>query len=259
MPEWGPNVMRHWRDVLQGLARNPLDYATRLDSYAKLMILQHEVQRAGMEWREVREALQRVDELRRLAPHESVLRAIIAESPRGLPEELRGMYDDMGAIVHAAGPRALDQLRFALRLQVLDLKYHELGGIYDQMAESGRFDSVVLGSAEIDRAMVEAPPGGQRARPQRVGQGAQRATALVCELEFCPGSPQRPGDRPEQPVRDRSPSASRQIARRTAIGRIATAVGTVESVDDILESKPMTCTVFRERSTGADQLAALPH
>jgi hypothetical protein len=57
----------------------------------------------------------------------------------------------------------LERLRFALRLQALELKYHELGGLYDGLAATGQVEGVVVGPDEIERATHEPPPGGRAA------------------------------------------------------------------------------------------------
>jgi Pup-ligase protein len=161
LPPWSSGVLRCWREVLASLARNPMEQATRLDAYAKLLIMEHEVRRAGFSWTEVRNALMLLDDLRRKTSGDELIRALVAEVPGTVPADQQQAYAALLAHVRAAGPRALDHLRFAIRLQVLDFKYHELGGMYDRLALQGKMDSVVINSDDIQRAVTTAPPNGR--------------------------------------------------------------------------------------------------
>ena len=50
-----------------------------------------------------------------------------------------------------------------MRLQALDFHYHELDGLYDALRMRGRVRPVVAGTADVERATREAPPGGRAA------------------------------------------------------------------------------------------------
>ena len=69
-----------------------------------------------------------------------VIRALLAETPWSLPNEARPLHAAAALEAQASKPGALDRLRFAVRLQALELNYHELGGLYDRLGfrELGR-------------------------------------------------------------------------------------------------------------------------
>src|SRR5262249_7136866 len=65
----------------------------------------------------------------------------------------------------------------------LEVNYHELGGLYDQLADAGKVKGVVIGPAEVDRATREAPPGGRSAvRGQCVKEF--RGEGWVCDWRY---------------------------------------------------------------------------
>lgn len=158
MPAWAGDAVRHWGDVLAALERDPLALADRLDAFCKLLIVQHELRRARREWRELRAALAALHRLR--AGHgEAVVRAVLSEDDTGLsPEHLA----ELPAARQAAGAD-LDALRFATRVQALELNYHELGGLYDGLRQAGRMNDVVLADGAIEQASRVPPPGGRAA------------------------------------------------------------------------------------------------
>jgi hypothetical protein len=161
-PEWAPEVIRHWRETLEGLARDPLRLAGRLDPYCKLLIFGHELRRAGCSWGDLHQALATLTLLRkRYAPE--VVRALLAENPWSLPSEERASHAAAAVEARASVAGVLDRLRLAVRLQALELNYHELGGLYDRLAAAGQVEAVVLTPEEVERATREPPAGGRAA------------------------------------------------------------------------------------------------
>ena len=55
-------------------------------------------------------------------------------------------------------------MHFALRLRALDVKYHELGGLYDRLHDSGRLLDVILTPEQVEQASRTPPPGGRARR-----------------------------------------------------------------------------------------------
>jgi hypothetical protein len=147
-------VIRHWRDTLAGLARDPLSLAGRLDPYRKLLLYGHELQRAGRTWADLRQGLKGLTQLRRQQP-ENVVQALLAEDPSRLDPAARERYNQ------GLASESLEVLRLAVRMLALDLSYHELGGLYDRLAEAGKVDDVVLTPADVEQASREAPVGGR--------------------------------------------------------------------------------------------------
>jgi hypothetical protein len=156
LPGWAGEVVRAWRDTLADLARDPLRLAGRLDPYCKLHVLGHELRRAGRTWAELRAGLAALARLRRVFPPE-VVGAVLDGDPGRLAGPAREAYSRALA---EAGPGELPRL--AVRLQALDLSYHELGGLHDRLAEAGRLEAVVLSAGDAERASRE-PPAGARA------------------------------------------------------------------------------------------------
>jgi proteasome accessory factor A len=162
LPGWAPEALGHWRQTLADLQRDPLRLADRLDPYCKLLIYEHELLRAGLDWHDLRQALATLAELRARWTDE-VISAVLAESPGGLSAEQRADFDNAVAQARAREPGRLERLRFAVRLQALDVHYHELGGLYDRLRQAGRLRDVVLEPGDVERASREPPPGGRAA------------------------------------------------------------------------------------------------
>jgi proteasome accessory factor A len=162
LPEWAPEAIRHWRETLASAPRGPLHLARRLDAYCKLLIFEHELLRVGYEWHDLRAALQALGQLR-AGYDDRVVAAVVAGIPAGLSDEETALYGQALAKPGIAGARQLDRLRFAVRLQALDINYHQLGGLYDRLRDARRIEYVVITSADVERATREPPAGGRAA------------------------------------------------------------------------------------------------
>jgi hypothetical protein len=183
-PDWAAELIGHWGRTLAELAKDPLRLAARLDPYHKLFVYEHELRRAGSSWDQLREGLEELT-LLRLDHPAAVVQAVLAEDASGLSAEHRAHYEQAMAWAGAgaARQRTLERLRLAVRLQRFDLHYHELGGVHDQLAAAGRFQGVVVGPEEIERASFEAPPGGRAAARGRCVKELRDA-GWVCEWRF---------------------------------------------------------------------------
>jgi hypothetical protein len=102
-------------------------------------------------------------ELLRAHFSDDIVRAVLAENPDALAAEVRPKYAEAVEASHAAAPGVLDRLRFVVRLQALELNYHEVGGLYDQLLAAGQVQQVVTTTAEIEYATEEPPAGGRAA------------------------------------------------------------------------------------------------
>jgi hypothetical protein len=161
-PDWAAEVIRHWSTTLHELRADPLRLADRLDPYCKLLVFGHELRRAGYSWADLHGSLAALTKLReRYTP--DVIRALLVETPTSLPTEARTQYAAAVLEAKADQPAVLERLRFAIRLQALELNYHELGGLYDRLATAGQVRPVVLSSDDVERATRQAPPGGRAA------------------------------------------------------------------------------------------------
>ncbi len=162
LPDWCWEVVKHWKETLAQLSRDPLRLASRLDPYYKLFVFDHELGRANVSWCELRDAIQWLQRLRQDVSG-PVLGALLQDDATGLNLEEE---TSLCAIRHNLGShaeRTLDRLRLAMRLQHYDLHYHEIGGIYDQMLAAGHLQRVVTTPQLIEEATREAPPGGRAA------------------------------------------------------------------------------------------------
>ncbi len=162
LPDWAGEAIGHWRDTLAALEAGPLRLADRLDAYCKLLIFEHELKRAGLDWPDLRAALGKLDHLHENFS-EAVVRAVLIESDAGVPDEERELLAQARQRLGAGQPGVLDRLRFATRLRAVDVQYHELGGLYDRLHDAGRMKDVVLTPADIDAASRVPPPGGRAA------------------------------------------------------------------------------------------------
>jgi proteasome accessory factor A len=162
LPDWAAEAIRHWRETLADLERDPLRLADRFDPYCKLLIYQRELERAGFEWQQLRVALARLHDLRSCYSP-SVVAAVLKDSDAGLSdeEELLFLQARQDAGLDETG--ALELLLFATRLQMLDFHYHELGGLYDRLHDAGRMRGVIATAGEIETASRVPPPGGRAA------------------------------------------------------------------------------------------------
>jgi proteasome accessory factor A len=179
-PDWMREVLVYWRGTLEELRADPLRLADRLDPYCKLLIFGHELRRAGYTWTDLHAGLATLTQLRERYPAD-VIRALLAEKPAALSAEARPFYASAVVDAKASEPGVLDRLRFAVRLQALELNYHELGGLYDRLADAGRMCPVVLADGEVEQATSEAPVGGRAAvRAEYVKRGG----GWVCDWRY---------------------------------------------------------------------------
>jgi pup-ligase protein len=162
LPDWAPELIRHWRETLDAWTRDPFSLADRLDTACKLKIFDHELRRAAIEWNDLNDGLKLLGELRRLCSA-NVVRAVLAGDPQPLGAEESARFSEAKAMVRAQGRDRIELLRFAARLQAVDLSYHELGGLYDTLEAAGQVRGVITDRADTDRAVAEPPPGGRAA------------------------------------------------------------------------------------------------
>jgi hypothetical protein len=186
-PEWARDVVRHWGETLAALKHDPLSMAGKLDPYCKLLIFDHQLRRAGYTWGELHQALRAVEVLRANFV-DVVVRAVLAEDPGGLPAEVRPKYTEAVGVAKMNQSGVIDRLRFAVRLQALELNYHEVGGLHDQLLAAGEVQHVVVTPADIERASREPPPGG-RAFLRGEGIKAARDPGWVCDWRYLFHSP----------------------------------------------------------------------
>jgi proteasome accessory factor A len=162
MPEWGAEVLRRWRETLEDLRVNPRRLTGKLDAYTKLALYDGAMRREGFEWSEVHRGLKLLTRLRH-GFVDGVVERLLAEgaAPRAVDEDV---MREARSIVVADGRGALDRLQFVLKLQMLDVKYHELGGLFDDFCRAGQIDDSVATEADVTAAITTAPPGGRAAR-----------------------------------------------------------------------------------------------
>jgi hypothetical protein len=182
LPSWAGEVVRHWGETLATLGKDPLRMARKLDPYYKLFVFDHELGRAGCSWAQLHEALKDLS-LLRVEYCEPVIRAILTEEPSSLGEEERQQYDDALERVQLNQSGKLEHLRLAVRLQQMELLYHQVGGTYDQLTASGHLQPVVLGREEIEQASRQAPPGGRAAVRSELVR-AMRDPGWLCEWRY---------------------------------------------------------------------------
>jgi hypothetical protein len=183
LPGWTRDVLGHWRRTLEDLGEDPLRLANRLDPYCKLLIFTHELRRANYQWADLLDGLRALERLRATFP-DVVVRAVLAENPRDLTGEARARFTDALAVAREGQSGGfLDRFRFALRLQALELKYHEVGALYDQLAAAGQLDPVVITREDLERATLEPPPGGRAAvRGNCIKE--KREAGWVCDWRY---------------------------------------------------------------------------
>jgi hypothetical protein len=160
LPEWAAEAIGHWRDTLADLERHPLRLADRLDPYCKLLICEHELLRANLDWPDLREALAKLHVLRSSFTPQ-VASAVLQDSDAGLGDEEQKAFALARQSAGLDRPGMLERLRFATRLQALDVNYHELGGLYDRLHDAGRMRGVVVTATEIEAASRVPPQGGR--------------------------------------------------------------------------------------------------
>jgi hypothetical protein len=160
LPEWAAEAIGHWRDTLADLERDPLRLADRLDPYCKLLICEHELLRADLDWPDLREALARLQVLRTHSTPR-VASAVLQDSDAGLTDEEQKAFAQARRNAGLDRPGMVERLRFATRLQALDFNYHELAGLYDRLHDAGQMRGVIASAAEIEHASRVPPEGGR--------------------------------------------------------------------------------------------------
>jgi hypothetical protein len=167
---------------LAELRRGPLRLADRLDPYCKLLIYGRQLTKSGHTWDDLAQGLNYLARLR--SDHEEdVVRAVLSENRDGLTDEQRAACAAAVADGGAEHPGGVERLRLALRMQALDLHYHELDGPYDWLAVLGKVRTVVLGPDDVERATREAPPGG-RAALRSAWIKLHREPGWVCDWQY---------------------------------------------------------------------------
>jgi hypothetical protein len=162
LPDWAAETIGHWRATLAALESNPLRLADRLDAYCKLLIYEHELMREGMDWPELRRALEKLDQLHDLYT-DRVARAVLDDSDIGLTIEESVESALARQRIDAGKPGVLAGLLFANRLRAVDFHYHELGGLFDRLHDAGKIRDVILTQREVEEASRTPPPGGRAA------------------------------------------------------------------------------------------------
>ena len=160
--EWAPALLRHWRETLTAWDRDPFSLADRLDTSCKLKIFDHQIRRAGLDWTHLNEGQKALAELRR-SYSARLVQAALVDDPQRLTALERSEFSVARACVHDERRERSRLLHFAARLQALDLNYHELGGLYDQLEAAGQVNGVIADKVAIDRAVAEPPRGGRAA------------------------------------------------------------------------------------------------
>jgi hypothetical protein len=162
LPDWAAETIALWRETLTDLERDPLRLADRFDPYCKLLICEHELTRAGLHWKDLREALAKLHDLRSgFTPR--VTAAVLEDRDPGFGDEERTQFRLAREQAGLDEPGTLQRLLFATRLQMLDFHYHELGGLYDRLHDAGRMRDVIVTPAEIETASRVPPAGGRAA------------------------------------------------------------------------------------------------
>jgi proteasome accessory factor A len=162
LPGWSGEAISHWRQTLAALERDPLSLADRLDPYCKLLIYDRELQRAGRTWEDLHRGLKMLRQLR-CGPGDGVLRAILTGEEGNLDEDDRAELASALKVLGAGADLKRELLSFALRMQMIDVNYHELGGLYDRLRAAGRMRDVILTAADVEKASRTPPPGGRAA------------------------------------------------------------------------------------------------
>ncbi len=162
LPDWAPDVIRHWTETLAALAKDPLLLADRLDAYCKLRVYQQALKRERVTWADLRHALGLLAVLQGLYAPEMV-RAVIAGDPGTLTGDEQLKYGEAELAAGACQPDGRERLRLAARMTALDVCYHELGGLYDRLADAGQIRAVVCDGAAVEEATRQPPPGGRAA------------------------------------------------------------------------------------------------
>ena len=171
LPEWAPEVCRHWRAMLDRLSAGaPESVATTLDWAIKWALYSEQVRKAGMDWQDI-SLLSAVIE--RLAQSFRE-RQIPEEKELNLPDSVWDVFEqekNSGVIGYLLQRHHLtkDDLQrcrgLRQRLFEIDTRFSQLGerGIFNQLDKTGALDHRVPGVERIQEA-VGNPPRDTRAR-----------------------------------------------------------------------------------------------
>jgi hypothetical protein len=157
LPDWGRGVLERWQPTLARLADNPLDLVGQLDTYTKLWIYHHELDRAEATWTDVRIGLQLLKRIRANSPP-LLVQALINNDPQILLAPHRAAFDEAKRSLAESGDRAHQRLCLAVRMQALDFEYQKLGGLFDELARADFVDTTIAPDEAVSQAMTEPPP-----------------------------------------------------------------------------------------------------
>ncbi|NND97842.1 MAG: hypothetical protein HKN47_10995 [Pirellulaceae bacterium] len=180
-PQWTAELWNHWSDTVDQLDNDPGQLADRLDTYLKFKLFDRQLKRAELTWPMLREALG-VLTMARHRTTESVIAAVLSEDGSQLSKEDLVLFRQLSS--HRDVKRVgLERLCFAVRLQAVELNYHELGGLFDQLNDAGKIDSVVVDPDAVEPAMHRPPAGGRaEARSQSIVEASGEGWA--CDWEY---------------------------------------------------------------------------
>jgi proteasome accessory factor A len=175
MPAWAPPLCRAWRDVLDGLERDPRELQTVLDWPLKRALFQRHLERRGLAW----ETLAGWDPV-----IHTINRALAASPARpgqarvevvlGPETPIRGTLDTLEPEIRERG-LSWDQLRpvVDLRKQLfeLDARFGQLDehGLFQTLERDGLLAHRVPAVGDVERAREEAP---------RIGRARLRGDAV---------------------------------------------------------------------------------
>ena len=181
-PEWAYEAFEHWTQTLDQLESDPRQLENRLDTYLKLRMFDRQLERHQCSWKQLQTALGQLDKLRGAAP-EQVVRALLNETSQGLESDHQALYEKLAKKRDYRGGN-LEMLRFALRMQALELNYHELGGLFDRMLATGYIDSVVVTPEKVRHALGNPPSGGRAEQRSQSIQQVQGNAGWACDWEY---------------------------------------------------------------------------
>jgi proteasome accessory factor A len=190
-PPWGFEIWRDWGKLIEDALADPRRLVGRLDAYTKFALFDQVARGAGVSWEELKPAYAKLNHLHQHYP-EHVVQAALVGGGDSLPKdkEIVAAYRNAAKAIDLEGFKVREHLHLAVRLQLLDLKYHELGGLYEDLAARGMIEPACVSEADITRAMHHPPASGRaEARGRIVRENQHQRDAWVVNWDFARHTP----------------------------------------------------------------------
>jgi len=166
-PDWAPEILQHWGEVLDALERDPYELSDRLDWVAKKVMIEHFMERRGLDWGAPQVAMMDL-QYHDLRPERGLYQLLLRQ---GLVRRITSDEE-----IRAAVSEPPSDTRAYFRGQCLKKYGSEVFGV--------NWDSISFGIVDepVKRVMMAEPLKGSKAHVQGLLARSKNAAELVANL-----------------------------------------------------------------------------